>query len=475
MKFAGNRARVLSLPALVLALAVPTLAAAQQLPPDTNFSSNVSGRAASFTGENASGLIDFNSPFFQPIGQQYGGNTRTCASCHRADQAWSVSPVKIQTLFEFTAGLDPLFDPVDGTNAPNSDVSTLEARRRASSLLLAKGLIRVGQPLATTAEFDIIAVATPSDGSFPADFTANVLNTRVLSMYRRPPSIANSSFLTEVMWDARETVPGRSLNDSLIMQAMGATRGHMEADGNLPQTLAELTPAQQQEFLDIVRFETNIFAAQHHDVGDLASGFLDAAGGLGGPVPLFAPPPALSQGGIFNLYSAWSDLVANPSDPGFIEVQTRRSVARGENLFNTRTFNTGPNIAGTATCATCHSNRALGNSVTRQKFNMGLSTPGLVSRGIRTNAVFPVYSLRRKLNGQVVTTTDPGRALITGRWIDGDKFKVPILRGLSGRAPYFHGGQAADLGAVVDFYNGRFAIGLTVQERLDVINFLRAL
>ena len=72
-------------------------------------------------------------------------------------------------------------------------------------------------------------------------------------------------------------------------------------------------------------------------------------------------------------------------------------------------------------------------------------------------------------------TSDPGRALITGKWADIGKFKGPILRGLSGRAPYFHNGSAASLDDVLGFYNTRFHIGLTAQEHADLIAFLRDL
>jgi cytochrome c peroxidase len=73
------------------------------------------------------------------------------------------------------------------------------------------------------------------------------------------------------------------------------------------------------------------------------------------------------------------------------------------------------------------------------------------------------------------TVTDPGRALISGQFADIGKFKGPILRGLAARAPYFHNGSAADLGAVVDFYNERFGAGIVGQDREDLIAFLRAL
>ena len=40
---------------------------------------------------------------------------------------------------------------------------------------------------------------------------------------------------------------------------------------------------------------------------------------------------------------------------------------------------------------------------------------------------------------------------------------------------YFHNGFAKDLWAVVDFYNTRFSIGLTKQEKSDLVAFLRSL
>jgi hypothetical protein len=48
---------------------------------------------------------------------------------------------------------------------------------------------------------------------------------------------------------------------------------------------------------------------------------------------------------------------------------------------------------------------------------------------------------------------------------------------LSFRSPlsYFHNGFAKDLDAVVDFYNTRFHIGLSKQDKSDLVAFLRSL
>ena len=71
-------------------------------------------------------------------------------------------------------------------------------------------------------------------------------------------------------------------------------------------------------------------------------------------------------------------------------------------------------------------------------------------------------------------TTDPGKGLVTGLCKDLGKMKVPILRGLASRAPYFHGGNAAALIDVVNFYNLRFDIRLTDQEKKDLVNYLNS-
>ena len=96
----------------------------------------------------------------------------------------------------------------------------------------------------------------------------------------------------------------------------------------------------------------------------------------------------------------------------------------------------------------------------------------------------PLYTLRCSpdgirngacTEGQTVQTTDPGRALVSGKWKHIGRFKGPVLRALATRAPYFHNGSAATLTDVVELYNDRFSIKLTAQEKSDLIAFLSAL
>ena len=98
-----------------------------------------------------------------------------------------------------------------------------------------------------------------------------------------------------------------------------------------------------------------------------------------------------------------------------------------------------------------------------------------ISDASRRTPDMPLYTLRNKATGETIQTTDPGRALITGKWQDIGRFKGPVLRALASRPPYFHDGSARDLPAVVNFYNNRFGMGLSAQEKADLVAFLASL
>jgi cytochrome c peroxidase len=59
-------------------------------------------------------------------------------------------------------------------------------------------------------------------------------------------------------------------------------------------------------------------------------------------------------------------------------------------------------------------------------------------------------------NFQFVTTSDPGRLLLTGQPGDVGMMDVTQLRGISGTAPYFHNNSAATLEEVLDHYDAFF-------------------
>ena len=103
------------------------------------------------------------------------------------------------------------------------------------------------------------------------------------------------------------------------------------------------------------------------------------------------------------------------------------------------------------------------------KMNIGISDES------RRTTDLPLYTLKNSATGAIVKTSDPGRALITGRWSDIGAFKIPTLRGLAARAPYFHNGSAKSVAEVISYHNARFQAGLSPAEQSDIAEFLNAL
>jgi cytochrome c peroxidase len=120
-------------------------------------------------------------------------------------------------------------------------------------------------------------------------------------------------------------------------------------------------------------------------------------------------------------------------------------------------------------CSSCHNAPNIGNHSVALPVNIGIADAS------RRTPDLPLYTLTRYSTGEVVRTTDPGLAMLTGKWADIGKFKGPILRGLAARAPYFHNGSAATLMDVVDFYDSRFNIGMSAGQKSDLVAFLSAL
>ena len=67
--------------------------------------------------------------------------------------------------------------------------------------------------------------------------------------------------------------------------------------------------------------------------------------------------------------------------------------------------------------------------------------------------------------------TDPAYALRTAT----GKYRTTPLRGLWQHPPYFHDGSAPNLLAVVNHYDGLFALNLTEAQKADLVEFLKSL
>lgn len=91
---------------------------------------NASGLLETYNINNSP--IDLTGPFFQSLGT----NGRSCGSCHRPAQGWTISAAEVKNRFEFTQGLDPIFRTNDGSNCDHSiDTSTVGGRRKAYRFL----------------------------------------------------------------------------------------------------------------------------------------------------------------------------------------------------------------------------------------------------------------------------------------------------------------------------------------------------
>jgi cytochrome c peroxidase len=328
-----------------------------------------------------------------------------------------------------------------------------------------------------------------------------------ISSFTSPEGTASA-----LMWDSRDPDLPTIFHDAVLRHAQGT-----------PAQLAALSsgPA-PTEVEQAVAFQQGIFTAQSFDAhaGDLTGG--DGSGATGGaaflgslscsdidkclPVgPTFLLPFSVIGQPQFTLYPP-------TFSPGTADKKgaQRDSILRGEKIFNggvrffirgVAGFNDAPGVGDpfNGTCNTCHNMQNIGNNFSLTPKHTGVGdnsfyspdqapagqfpplppTPDLPLFGfLCPKGSIPFFTNSVTVSGityDLFETTDPGTALITGKCEDLGKMKVPMLRGLASRAPFFHGGNAKSLQDVVNFYDQRFNIGLTPQQKADLINFLNTL
>ena len=313
--------------------------------------------------------------------------------------------------------------------------------------------------------------------------------------------LTNRPISGNIMWDGREP--------DLLQQATDATLGHAQA-------LNPPTPAQVNQ---IVSFENAIYNAQIREQQASQALNLTSVGALAGPKYLYGYTPYAGQpsptvGGVgasatfpptttftptFFLYNAWQGRTDALS----------ASIYRGQQIFNgmplpdgtSRAF-TVNDVAGltnisagpgktlgpkTGGCNICHNQIAAGpDSFPAAQHDIGIGGDSSAFGGPPPNRPpyqddLPVFQVTCKagstmpFHGTTVSTTAPGLALITGKCADVGRFTVAQLRALASHPPYFSDGSAATLLDVVNFYNNRFSINLSAQDKQDLVNFLNSL
>jgi hypothetical protein len=442
---------------------------------------------------NASGQIKTDGhPFFTPLGT----NGRACISCHQPTWGMTVSTTGLQDRWRVTDGKDPVFAAFDGSNCPNLP----QDKESSHSLLLKRGLFRI--PLAwppknadgtpRPVDFKIEVVHDPTGCNTSGEYGLNSAQPTI-SVYRRPRSAANLKYvvsgatpivlktgsLADLDPDTGKPVSMNLMTDarepSLRTQAHSAIMGHEQA---------RVEPTRQQ--IDkIVEYESQVYVAQ-------------AAHIFGGPLAVKGGPPSL---GVAALRDHKAGVLGdNDYDPVFGSFISwkgndyyRSSVARGADIFMYRQFwirdtahinSIGLGNPLKRTCATCHNAQMSGQDLSAGWVDVGTTNfptwtePSTWSE----SSELPVFKVTCSKEadphpylGRVIYTTDPGRALISGRCADVGSIVMQQLRGLAARAPYFANGSAKSLREVVDFYDRRFDMKLSDEEKEDLVNFLGAL
>jgi hypothetical protein len=459
---------------------------------------------------NTSGVIETDGhPFFEAL----GSNGRGCVTCHQPSDSMSLALPSILERWETTRGEDPLFATFDGANCPNLP----RGEEASHSLLLKRGLFRVSLPWPPRdgdgneiePEFTIEVVRDPTGCNTDPVYGLDG-EKKEISVYRRPRPVINMRYVASSRFGVSPFIgktgqlatidpdTGRPMNMNMMAdarvvtpktQAQTAAFGHLE----MAQGLTE------EQLNKIQEFELQLYGAQawSHGAGSLQE--------EGGP-PSFGPI-GLARGNdgllgnnisnfVFPMEDKWKDLPEGSDADEAARNAFRESVQRGHDVFFYRTFwisdATHINTVGLGnpikrTCATCHGMHMTGMDTANGWMDLGttnypwaLEPP--VSPWSEKLPELPLFKVTCRDDlpphaflGREIYTQDPGRALISGKCEDVGAIVIQQFRGLAARAPYFVNGSARTLRELVDFYDRRFNIRFTEQEKADLVNFLGVL
>lgn len=431
-------------------------------------------------------------PFFTPM----SANGRACVSCHQPSDSMSLSVASIRERWQATKGADPIFATFDGANCPDKP----RGEAASHSLLLEKGLFRIARPWPPQdadgkpikPDFDIEVVRDPTGCNLSPQWGLESKRSEI-SVYRRPRILANMKYVL-AMGFALDPKPGLPL--PIDPETGKPASGNLMADRRVLNLTAQMRDAalthlefagrlSQADIDRILDFEMRIYASQQVDkiAGDLSSD-----GATGGTQTLVSSSPGRlgSQGvAIWSEYAAWA---SQANVPGLTPEQRafRESVARGAKIFREKTFLISDSMGinwpigfGNPvrnTCAFCHNMSQAGMDVAPGQVDLGTTTMPFAD----PQPDLPLFKISCKgkphpAYGATIFTHDPGYALTTGMCADVGRITLQSLRGAAARAPFFSNGSAKDLRTVVDYYERRYNIGLTEQEKQDLVNLMRVL
>ena len=365
--------------------------------------------------------------FFDRRLEEMGGNGRACADCHMATDNFQLSPASVEARFRLLQlqrrfnpeADDPLFRPIDADDFRTNGDSASDF-----SNLRQNGLVRITFPLPANMRLIDPATNAASDETF-------------VDVWRSVPTV-NDVALTGpdggIAWLRGPNQQGGYQLDARVTtlqeQALGALTNHAQIQGVPPPQLLD----------DLSSFQRVLFT--NHRVRVLADVLRTGTEPLPDPDPPLTP---LEEEGKAVFTRACSQCHGGP---GQSTPQATPQVPPGPVIRFHRIMSQCPRPLDTATparfvFAACRPSLARN----ARTYEIALSVPtasptGLVPAGTK---------VRR-------TSSDPGRALVTG-FVGGpapsddwEKFDIPGLRGIGKTAPYFHNNSAATLEEVVDHY-----------------------
>lgn len=445
-------------------------------------------------------------PFFEPLGR----NGRACVSCHQPADGMGLSLRSIKERWKVTGGKDPIFAAIDGSNCPNLP----QGDPASHSLLLKRGLFRVFLPWPPKAadgspikpEFDIEIIRDPGGCNLDAQYGLKSANP-MISVYRRPRVVANMQYVLHRNFGigafvgktgepaARDPENGQPVNMNMMAdarqptlktQAVEAAITHLQYNGVLST----------EQLNRIQAFENQIYSAQVKSTG--AGSLVEPDGPTGfGPRNLAKGEKGVLGNNttkwVIPVGDAWQKQKPGESDSQFA---MRQSILRGQKIFHFRTFwikdsmylnNVGLGSPVKRTCATCHGMHMTGMDAANGWMDIGTTNAPWAKEAPRNpwqteDELMPLFKITCHKDvaphpylGRVIYTQDPGRALISGKCNDVGAIVMQQFRGLAARAPYFSNGSAANVRELIDFYDRRYNIQYSEQEKQDLEHFLESL
>jgi cytochrome c peroxidase len=351
-----------------------------------------------------------------------GGNGRACADCHMPSEAFQLSPAAARARFEALLAKrasdrnadDPLFRPIDADDFRENGEQASDF-----SNLVENGLVRVTMPLPANVE-----LIDPSTG-LPSSETSVDLWRAVIPVFNVAITGPDDQLPVWPPGAPRVAIMGQDPNGpnrqggyqhdarfgTLQEQARAALIHHAQVTAEPPADMLDALAA----------FQQTLFSSR--GVERLAETVLSGA-------DFVDPDPELNeleQQGKVVFNRACATCHGATSHPGTSTPERGMVRPIGIRYHNIQTACPRPATDGFAPC------------------------PPRLARNARTYRI-------TLANGtfQTVTTSDPGRLLLTGQPADLGVMDSTQLRGISRTAPYFHNNSAATLEEVLDLYDAFF-------------------